>query len=129
MIRTLKGSRRAEQLSFLSQQRIVATVEDSVLRTEMLALSLRKRMPLSVSRLVSDKHFSPRLWALRSQRFRRSRLRLVVAGIFRLVSHSKSFVGISLPIIGGGSLYGQLIGFHKCVTCGQGFVRGGPFPW
>jgi hypothetical protein len=29
------GSRRAEQLSLRSQQRIVATVEDSVLRTEM----------------------------------------------------------------------------------------------
>jgi hypothetical protein len=30
-----EGSRRAEQLSLRSQQRIVATVEDSVLRTEM----------------------------------------------------------------------------------------------
>ncbi len=29
--------------------------------------------------LVSGRHFSPRLWAPRSQRFRRSRLRLVVA--------------------------------------------------
>ena len=29
------GSRSAEQLSLRSQQRIVATVEDSVLRTEM----------------------------------------------------------------------------------------------
>jgi hypothetical protein len=32
------GSRRAEQLSLHSQQRIVATVEDSVLRTEMAVL-------------------------------------------------------------------------------------------
>ncbi len=32
------GSRRAEQLSLRSQQRIVATVEDSVLRTEMVDL-------------------------------------------------------------------------------------------
>ena len=32
------GSCRAEQLSLHSQQRIVATVEDSVLRTEMSAL-------------------------------------------------------------------------------------------
>ena len=32
------GSRRAEQLSLRSQQRIVATVEDSVLRTEMAVL-------------------------------------------------------------------------------------------
>jgi hypothetical protein len=42
---------RAEQLSLHSQQHIVATVEDSVLWTEMtiLDLSLRKRMPPSVS--------------------------------------------------------------------------------
>ena len=32
------GSRRAEQLSLHSQKRIVATVEDSVLRTEMAVL-------------------------------------------------------------------------------------------
>ena len=32
------GSRRAEQLSLRSQQRMVATVEDSVLRTEMADL-------------------------------------------------------------------------------------------
>jgi hypothetical protein len=32
------GSRHAEQLSLRSQQRIVATVEDSVLRTEMTGL-------------------------------------------------------------------------------------------
>ena len=32
------GSRRAEQLSLRSQQRVVATVEDSVLRTEMADL-------------------------------------------------------------------------------------------
>ncbi len=38
------GSRRAEQLSLRSQQRVVATVEDSVLRWRWQALSLRKRM-------------------------------------------------------------------------------------
>ena len=32
------GSRRAEQLSLRSQQRIVATVEESVLRMEMVGL-------------------------------------------------------------------------------------------
>ena len=32
------GSRRAEQLNLRSQQRIVTTVEDSVLRTEMADL-------------------------------------------------------------------------------------------
>ena len=32
------GSRRAEQLSLRSQQRIVATVEESVLKTEMAGL-------------------------------------------------------------------------------------------
>ena len=32
------GSRRAEQLKIHSQQRIVSTVEDSVLRTEMVGL-------------------------------------------------------------------------------------------
>jgi hypothetical protein len=32
------GSRRAEQLSLRSQQRIVSTVEDPVLRTEMAVL-------------------------------------------------------------------------------------------
>jgi hypothetical protein len=40
------GSRRAEQLSLRSQQRIVATVEDSVLRTEMAGLeSLEEDAP------------------------------------------------------------------------------------
>jgi hypothetical protein len=34
----LAGSRRSEQLSVHSQQRIVATVEESVLRTEMAGL-------------------------------------------------------------------------------------------
>ena len=32
------GSRRVEQLSLRSQQRIVATVEESVIRTEMAGL-------------------------------------------------------------------------------------------
>jgi hypothetical protein len=36
------GSRRAEQLTLLSQQRIVDTVEDSVLRTEMAGLESQK---------------------------------------------------------------------------------------
>jgi hypothetical protein len=35
---TSTGSRRAEQLSQHSQQRVVATVEDSVLRTEMAGI-------------------------------------------------------------------------------------------
>jgi hypothetical protein len=34
----LAGSHRAEQLSFRSQQRVVATVEESVLKTEMTGL-------------------------------------------------------------------------------------------
>jgi hypothetical protein len=37
------GSRRAEQLSLRSQQRIVSTVEDSVLRTEMAGLRVSGR--------------------------------------------------------------------------------------
>ncbi len=36
------GSRRAEQLSLRSQQRIVATVEESVLRTEMAGLEFQE---------------------------------------------------------------------------------------
>ena len=32
------GSRQAEQLSYRSQQRVVATVEESVLKTEMTGL-------------------------------------------------------------------------------------------
>jgi hypothetical protein len=36
------GSRRAEQLSLRSQQRVVATVEDSVFRTEMVSLESQK---------------------------------------------------------------------------------------
>jgi hypothetical protein len=43
------GSRRAEQLSLHSQQRIVATVEDSVLRTEMADLeSQEEDVPKSI---------------------------------------------------------------------------------
>jgi hypothetical protein len=34
----LAGSRRAEQLSLRSQQRVVTTVEESVLKTEMAGL-------------------------------------------------------------------------------------------
>ncbi len=49
------GSHRAEQSSLRSQQSMVATVEDSVLRTEMVqrSLSLRKRMPPIVSSSLS----------------------------------------------------------------------------
>ena len=43
------GSRRAEQLSLRSQQRIVATVEDSVLRTEMTGLESLEEDDPSVS--------------------------------------------------------------------------------
>ncbi len=44
------GSRRQEHLSSRCQQRVVATVEESVLRTEMAGLEpLRKKMPPSVS--------------------------------------------------------------------------------
>ena len=39
------GSRRAEQLSLRSQQHIVATVEDSVLRTEMTGLDQEEDGP------------------------------------------------------------------------------------
>ena len=42
-------SRLPEQLRLRSQESIVATTEDSVLRTEMTGLSLRKRMPPNVS--------------------------------------------------------------------------------
>ena len=43
------GSRRAEPLNLRSQQRIVATVEDSVLRTEMTGLeSLEEDDPKSI---------------------------------------------------------------------------------
>ncbi len=38
----LPGSRRTEQLSLHSHQRIVATVEDSVLRTEMTGLEFQE---------------------------------------------------------------------------------------
>ena len=37
------GSRRAEQLRLHSQQRIVTTVEDSVLRTEMAGLESQEQ--------------------------------------------------------------------------------------
>jgi hypothetical protein len=67
------GSRRAEQLSLRSQQSIVATIEDSVLRTEMADLESKEEDdPKCI--------LSPRLWVFRSQRLRRNRFRLVVAG-------------------------------------------------
>ena len=47
-----EGSRRAEQLSLRSQQRIVATVEEAVLRTEMAGLeSQEEDTPKSISSL------------------------------------------------------------------------------
>jgi hypothetical protein len=52
----LVDSRRAEQLRLSSQQYIVTTVEDSVLRhwgRRWLVLSLRKRMPTSISSSLS----------------------------------------------------------------------------
>ncbi len=47
------GSRRAEQLSLRSQQRIVATVEDSVLRTAMTGLDSQEENGPSVSSSLS----------------------------------------------------------------------------
>ena len=43
------GSHRAEQLSLRSQQRVVATVEESVLKTEMTGLESQEEHLLSVS--------------------------------------------------------------------------------
>jgi hypothetical protein len=43
------GSRQAEQLSLRSQQRIVATVEESVLKTEMAGLESQEEDAPSVS--------------------------------------------------------------------------------
>ena len=83
------GSLRAEQLSLRSQQRVVATVEESVLKTEMAGLESQEEdapkrilffkpmswlgqitgltVEVNPGLLVSGRHFSPRLWALRSQ--------------------------------------------------------------
>jgi hypothetical protein len=47
------GLRRAEQLSLRSQQRIVATFEDSVLRTEMAVLESQEEDAPSVSSSIS----------------------------------------------------------------------------
>jgi hypothetical protein len=47
------GSRRPEQLSLCSQQRLVATVEDSVLRTEMAGLESQEEDAPSVSSFLS----------------------------------------------------------------------------
>ena len=95
------GSRQEEHLSLRSQQRIVATVEESVLKTEMAGLESQeedapKASPLlqthelswgrsgltvgmSPGLLVFDRHFSPRLSSLS---LRRSRSRLAVPGNF-----------------------------------------------
>ena len=43
------GSRRSEQLSLRSQQRVVATVEESVLKTEMAGLESQEEDAPSVS--------------------------------------------------------------------------------
>jgi hypothetical protein len=51
------GSSRAEQLSLRSQQRIVATVEDSVLRTEMAGLESQEED--APKRIL---FFKPRSW-------------------------------------------------------------------
>ena len=59
------GSRRAEQLSLRCRQRIVATVEDSVLRTEMAGLeSLEEDAPKRIL------FYTPMGWLgqIRSQR-------------------------------------------------------------
>jgi hypothetical protein len=53
-------SSRVEQLSLRSQHHIVATVEDSVLRTEMAGLE-------KPGLLVFDRHSFPPPWATRSQ--------------------------------------------------------------
>ena len=87
------GSRLADQLSLRSQQRIVATVEDSVLRTEMTGLeSLEEDDPIASSSirpwtgwdrsgltvemkrglLASGRRFSQLPWGLRSQLFQKS---------------------------------------------------------
>ncbi len=95
----------AEQLSIHSQQHIVATVEDSVLRTEMADLeyqeeddpksilffktmswlgqirSHRRDETWSVTTVFGRLSFPPP-WELRSQWLWRSRSRLVVAGNF-----------------------------------------------
>ena len=83
------GSRRQEQLSSRCQQRVVATVEESVLRTEMAGLESQeedapkrvlfykpmswlgqirshRRDSVSPGLLVSGRRFSPPPWALRS---------------------------------------------------------------
>jgi hypothetical protein len=59
------GSRRAEQLALRSQQRIVATVEDSVLRTEMAGLESQEED--APKRILFFKPMSW-LWQIRSHR-------------------------------------------------------------
>ncbi len=90
------GSHRAEQLSRHSQQHIVPTVEDSVLRTEMSDLESQEEdvpkcilffKPISwLGQIRShrrDETWSTSLWqTFFSASIRRSRSRLVVAGNF-----------------------------------------------
>jgi hypothetical protein len=97
------GSRQAEQVSSRSQQSVVTTVEESVLKTEMTGLESQEedapkrilffkqmswlgqirphRRDESWSASLWQKS-SPRLWAIRSPSFRRSPSRLAVAGNF-----------------------------------------------
>ncbi len=84
----LAVSRRVEQLSLRSQQRVVATVEDSVLKTEMTGLESQEEdapksllffkpmgclvrsdltVGMSPGLLVFGRHLSPRLLVLRSR--------------------------------------------------------------
>jgi hypothetical protein len=52
---TFVVSRRAEQFRLRTEQRIIATAEDSVLRTEMISVITEMRYVL----LVSDRPFLP----------------------------------------------------------------------
>jgi hypothetical protein len=73
---TFAVSRRAEQLHLRSQQRILATAEDSVLRTEMANLD-------EAWSAVSGRPFLPPPLDPRSRSLRKCRSRLVVAESFR----------------------------------------------
>jgi hypothetical protein len=97
-----EGSRRGEQLGLRSQQCIMATVEDSVLRTEMTGLESQEEddpkrilffksmswlgqgrlgliVEMKTGLLVSGRHSLTRPWVSRSRLLLRSRSRLVVA--------------------------------------------------
>ena len=53
------GSRQAEQLSLRSQQRIVATVEESVLKTEMAGLQSQAYPLLQADEVAGANQASP----------------------------------------------------------------------